>query len=55
MDRTDALDLTEIANEFTAIETSGAGVSLGSLNLSSLIKLRPLQSKRKYNYCLFTF
>jgi len=32
MERTDALDLKEFANEFTVIETSGTDVSLGSFN-----------------------
>jgi len=34
MERTDAFDLKEIANEFTVIETSGTDVSLGSFNQS---------------------
>jgi len=32
MERTDALDLKEIATKFTVIETSGTDVSLGSFN-----------------------
>jgi len=34
MERTDALDLKEIANEFTVIETSCTDASLGSFNES---------------------